>query len=194
MEDRKLWQALKEGRRSALERIYREQIGLLLSYGSKFALNTPLLENCIQDLFVDLWRRRRTLGDTDSIPRYLVVALRRRIVRQLERERKQGGELEERDLHFQAELNTEEEWIAREASTQQHSRLRQALEQLSARQREAIYLRYYAGMEYDDICEIMDISYQSTRNLVAGGLKKLRGLLIAALLILGCWWIYHSFA
>lgn len=45
---------------------------------------------------------------------------------------------------------------------------------LTPRQREIIYYRFIEEMEYDEICQIMDINYQSAYNLLQRSLQKVR--------------------
>jgi RNA polymerase sigma factor (sigma-70 family) len=48
------------------------------------------------------------------------------------------------------------------------------LNQLSPRQRKAIILYYIEERKYEDICVIMEMNYQSVRNLIHRGITKLR--------------------
>ena len=48
------------------------------------------------------------------------------------------------------------------------------LNKLTSRQREAVTLYYIEERKYEEICEIMDINYQSLRNLIHRSLTKLR--------------------
>lgn len=188
MTDLELWRRLKAGDRAALEQIYRQHAALLLRYGRKFALSQPLVEDCIQDLFVDLWRRRSGLSDTDSIVRYLLVALRRRVIQQLDRRRKRFSDADPAEHDFEAAPAYEQQMIAEELSAEQSAELRSAFEQLSDRQREIVYLKYYAGMDYDDISEIMELNYQSARNLLSRALRKLKDVLtLLAGFLFGGW-------
>ena len=184
MNDLELWQLLKKGDKTALERIYRSHAEALLRYGSKFVADQQLVEDCLQDLFVDLWRKRENLSDTDHIKRYLLVALRRNIVRQLERKVKKIASEEPEEYLFEATISIDEEIISKELNAEQTQILKNALAQLSERQKEAIYLKYYSGLDYEAICEIMDISYQSVRNVVSSALKALRKYVQVLLLVL----------
>jgi RNA polymerase sigma factor (sigma-70 family) len=188
MTDLDLWKRLKAGDRRALERIYREHAALLLRYGGKFAVSEPLVEDCIQDLFVNLWRRRSHLSDTDSIRRYLMVALRRRIIQQLDRRRKRFSDDDPAEHDFQVELAHDQLIIAEELSEERSTELRAAFQQLSKRQREIVYLKYFAGFDYEDIGTIMGLNYQSARNLLSRALKKLKDVLPAFFLVI--FWIF----
>ncbi len=174
MNDLERWQALKRGNKQALEAIYREHAAALLKYGARFVPDQQLVEDCLQDLFIDLWRKKENLGDTDSIKRYLFVALRRKIIRQLERSHKRIASEEPQEYQFQAEISIDEQLIQKELGQEQAQKLQLAMKNLSKRQQEAVYLKFFAGLDYQAICEIMGVNYQSVRNLVSNALKAMR--------------------
>lgn len=174
MNDQQLWQRLKDGYEDALERIYREHVDALLRYGSQFSSDVSLIEDSIHDLFVELWRNRSGLGNNNNIRPYLLVALRRKLIRQIKRSQRVQHEQETREIEFLAEPAIDETIIDQEISEANALALKKAMTQLSKRQREVLYLKYFEGMSYDDICEALDINYQSVRNLVSTGIKALR--------------------
>ncbi|MEM6316446.1 MAG: sigma-70 family RNA polymerase sigma factor [Bacteroidota bacterium] len=189
MSDLLLWQRLKEGHKSALATIYNDHAVALLKYGKKFSRNTQLIEDCIQDLFVELWKNREGLSPTDSIQRYLLVALRRKVIRQLQQFYKRNIDSEPTELNFEAELSIDEAIVQTEMASERVIQLKEAMEKLSKRQKEAVYLKYISGMDYEDISAIMDLNYQSVRNLVSTALKKMKGILIPTLLLIYYLWI-----
>lgn len=172
--DQQLWQRLKDGHEDALERIYREHVDALLCYGGQFSPDAELVEDGIHDLFVELWRNRHGLGDTDAIRPYLLVALRRKLIRYIRRQQRTKQEADTRELEFLAEPAVDESIIGREITEANARALKEAMAKLSKRQREALYLKYFEDMSYEDICEALEINYQSVRNLVAAGIKALR--------------------
>lgn len=174
MEDKQLWQQLKNGREDALERIYREHVDALLRYGYQFTTDVNLIEDCVHDLFVNLWRNREGLGPNDSIRPYLLVALRRRVIRQLKKGQKTQYASDAGSMDFAAVPAIDEAIIGREISKEQAAQIKAAMAKLSKRQREALYLKYFEGLSYDEICEALGINYQSVRNLVFAGIKALR--------------------
>lgn len=184
MSDLLLWKRLKSGDKKALETIYLQEIDFLLAYGKKISSNAPLVEDCVQDLFVELWRNREGGSNTDSIRRYLIVALRRKIIRKSNKLQKSQSDKTPEEVDFQAELSIDMQLIAQELSAEQAAQLKVAFSQLSSRQQEAIYLKYYSGMDYKDIAEVMDINYQSVRNLIFNALGKLRKYLTSLLLLI----------
>jgi RNA polymerase sigma-70 factor (ECF subfamily) len=172
MKDLQLWQALKAGNKSALESIYRAEAKKLIKYGRKFSRDAQLVEDCVQDLFVELWKNRANLGDTDSIARYLFTSLRRKVIRKIEQTVKKTSSEEPKEYHFEAEIAIEERLINLEIAADQKEQLETALKNLSKRQQEALYLKYFAEMDYKDIADVMEVNYQSVRNLVFNALKS----------------------
>jgi RNA polymerase sigma factor (sigma-70 family) len=74
------------------------------------------------------------------------------------------------------EEDVEEDYISSEGMKNDKSMVKRLLSQLSPRQREALTLYYIEERKYEDICEIMNMNYQSVRNLMHRGLLKLRTL------------------
>lgn len=77
---------------------------------------------------------------------------------------------------FQAGKDVEEDYVEEEQQKNDFSLVKHLLGQLSPRQREALTLYYIEERKYEDICDIMDMNYQSVRNLMHRGLTKLRAL------------------
>lgn len=177
------WRAMKAGSKKAFRKIYEAHIGALLQYGKRFTRDAQTVEDCVHDLFVDIWKRREGLGITDSIRRYLLVSLRRSIIRQNQKLSKTDDLENGTDLELPFAGSVENEIITEEMGRENKSKLSTALSQLSARQREAIYLKYHKNLAYEDVAEIMNINYQSVRNLVFNGITKMRTLLTAFILV-----------
>ena len=174
MNDEILWGKLRSGDKVALKQIYDTHIDALLQYGHRFCKDEQKVHDCIHDLFVYLWEKKETLSATDSIIRYLLVAIRRRIIKAIH---VNTVEWKETDTSFLADISIEDKVIKDEELEEEKAQITAAMVTLSNRQKEAIYLKYYKGLKYDEICQIMDISNQSVRNLVASGLKVMRKVL-----------------
>jgi RNA polymerase sigma-70 factor (ECF subfamily) len=56
-----------------------------------------------------------------------------------------------------------------------------ALNNLTNRQKEIVYLKYYQNLSYEEVSEIMKINYQAARNLLYQTIKTLRSLLAGAI-------------
>ena len=94
---------------------------------------------------------------TDSIQRYLLVALRRKVIRQLNRSKKWVSNNEPTELDFEVEVAVDQKLIALELSDERAAQVKAAMENLSKRQKEVIYLKYVSGLDYEDIGEIISL-------------------------------------
>jgi len=177
MTDLEIWRNIKGGDRASLSLAYDQNIETLIRYGSRFTQDATLVEDCLHDLFVYVWQNREKLSDTDSIRNYLMVSLRRSILKKSKKVSQSQNEITDHDVTFGTALSIEDIIAQSEMDAEKAQKVKKAFNELSNRQKEAIYLKYYNDKDYEDICEILDISYQSARNLVSSGLKKLRGIL-----------------
>jgi RNA polymerase sigma-70 factor (ECF subfamily) len=169
------WDAMREGDEQAFSWLYDRYFKLLYNYGRKIGTSEAALEDGIHDLFVDLWRFRKTLSSTTSVRFYLYRSLRRRLMRNDSRNSyftSDGSIIE--DALKASTPSSEENLIDEEDNHQRIYRLKKLLSDLSPRQYEALILRYYDEMAFDEIAAILNVNEQSARNLVQRGLLQLR--------------------
>ena len=182
MSDKNIWNKLKSGDKTAFEYIYNTYFEILFQYGRKFTNDESTVEDCIQNLFIELWNKRESISQTNAIKPYLFTALKRKIIRAITKIRK-STDNEIKDHYFDVEISIDEIIISNEIDQINKDRLTEAFEQLSDRQKEILYLRYHANLEYDEIVEIMDMNYQSARNLVSRAISKLSKIWMLAFII-----------
>jgi RNA polymerase sigma factor (sigma-70 family) len=78
----------------------------------------------------------------------------------------------------------EDEFIQKEELTLKEKMIRNALNNLSPRQREILYYRFTCNFEYDQICELMSIKYDTARKMVFRALQSLREQLADSFILL----------
>lgn len=173
--DNQLWDDFKDGEKSALSQIYHLYVESLFRYGKKFTSDSDLIKDSIQDLFFDLIRTRDKLGSTDHIYFYLIKAFRRKLFRTIG-ETKKIRKTDNNEDAFLANIvySVEEDWIEKEHLTKKEEMIRKGLAELSPKQREILYYRFTCDFEYEQICEIMSMKYDSARKMVFRALKSLR--------------------
>lgn len=185
-----LWQQFRQGSRTAFEQLTHYFYRDLHFYGSRFTRDTDLLKDCLQDLFVDLWVYRHKVVETDYVRPYLYKSLRRKIHRESSR---QANQVSEDMLPFDevdsSDLTAENTLIQTELSEYQSARLNKLLERLSARQREAIHLKFYTELSNEEIADILHVNKQSVANLLHRGLSRLREDWPSLLSTVGIWLI-----
>lgn len=178
--DNDIWHLLKNGSREAVSLLVYRYYDDLLRYGCSFCTNTIWVEDLIQDLFCELCQKPGNLAQVNFIKPYLFKALRRRLFRKSQQERKFvriEGE-EDRGLLFEIEFSAEELIVHREQKEEMTAKIGGYVQQLSARQREAIYLRFYENLSYEAISEVMGITVPYLYLLIhksIGRIRKLAG-------------------
>lgn len=186
--DSQLWNRLKQGDHAALELIYRNEMGFLYNYGKKLNKDAAEVEDAIQELFIELWEKREGLSDTDHIRPYLTVAIKRKLVRKIQKRQKTQLYDNDEDI-IKQEIIDDSIHIRLDEKHPQSNLVADAIQQLSKRQQEIIYLKYYGGMDYEEIAEIMNMNYQSARNLVSRAItamsKKLSYILFYIFIYVG---------
>lgn len=167
-----LWYRLRNGEEDAFEQIYDQYADRLFQYGSRYTGDHELVEDCIQDLFIRIWEKRKSIGPTTSILYYLLASMRRSIFRKIRQENKRHS-LEHELFHIQvipdpsaSDFDEEEKQI--------QALLLKAINKLPPRQREILYLRYYQGLSFDEITLMMSWSRKTAYNLVFKALKSIR--------------------
>lgn len=176
------WKNFKNGDRLAFETLIRFHYRALLSYGVRIEPNHPeLVKDCIHDVFTHLWERRASLSDIDAVKPYLLVSLRNQIYK-AKRNSNRFTALD--NTADPAENSFEEIWIAGETKTQTTRHLNQAMDQLTTRQREVIYLRFFQDLSNDEIAGVMGISKPAVANLIHLSLRNLKELWPSLQLIL----------
>ncbi len=177
-ENIKLWESFRKGDKEAFAALFRNHYKILYRFGNKFTTDTELLEDCIQELFVELWQAK-SQAPVLSVKAYLLKSLKYKLLKAF---RKSGKALpihDNGDIPF--ELSHETFLIARQESDEKKQRVIRALERLSHRQKEIVYLKYYQNLSYEEVSEIMNINYQVARNLLYQAIKSLKHLLTGPL-------------
>ena len=174
VEDKYIWEDFKNEKEYALSYIYHQNIDFLFFYGKKFTDDDNFILDTIQDLFYNLIRTRKNLGKTDNIRFYLITSFKRRLFKEIQNRNKQLliGE----DYRFETDfMFSEEEDIYKvEDDTKRLNLINKGMSELNAKQREILYYKFTCDFDYDQICEIMSISYDSARQLVSRAINSIR--------------------
>ena len=168
-EDNALIKQIKSGNYDAFTLLYNKYIRQLTQYGLKFNTDLPVIQDCLHDVFVWLWSNRHKLEIHHSVKSYLFKAVRTSILHILEKNNKLRT-LEDNEYNFDLELSPESLMLQNENRKQIES----LLCKLTARQKEVIYLRYYEGLNFEDIAQNMNLSVKASYKLMGRAIATLR--------------------
>ncbi len=186
--DIELWNAAIQGNREAFGQLFRRHYSLLYQYGSKICADSSALEDCIQELFIELWQKKNP-APVHSVKAYLLQALKFKLYKSF-RDHKRVQNIEGVN-HEPFELSHETFLIHTQEDQEKAKRIFESINQLSPRQKEVIYLKIYKGLSYEEVGEIMQINYQVVRNLLCQALKTFRNLVLPCLAMIIA---LHSYA
>ena len=167
--------SFQAGNMAAFSQLYDLHINILFNYGLKLTIDKELLKDCIHDIFVKLYTKKDELGTIDNLKSYLFISLKNKLCDELLKSMYMSDTAIE-DVNAVAPTDVEDDYMEEEQRKNEFSLVKRLLDQLSPRQREALTLYYIEEKKYEDICEIMNMNYQSVRNLMHRGLTKLRSL------------------
>ncbi len=163
-----LWEALIAGDKEAYADLYRIYHPRLFNYGHKFTSDTELIEDCIQEIFIQFWMNRSKLSGVLGLRSYLYVSFRHRLLKALQQLNTHVNTFPEEDQYnFTVEVSIEQVLINKEQLYEQHINLNKALEKLTGRQKEAIFFLFYENLSYEEVSHILSISKKATYKLVA---------------------------
>jgi len=173
-----LWlQRLQQNDEQALAAIMRKYFNALYNYGARFTSDDALIKDCIQEVFISLWQRRENAASILSPRYYLLRAVKNKVLKSLHQQNRKTGSLESvEDYDFLQEFSVETLIIDKQLSEEQTATLRKTLAQLSKRQHELIYLKFYQHLDHAQIAGLMNLSRQSVYNLLHETIQKLRSL------------------
>jgi RNA polymerase sigma-70 factor (ECF subfamily) len=70
-----LWRSFKEGDRDAFGELFRRHYTILVQYGAKLCPDRTVVEDCIQELFTELWQKKPA-ATVQSVKAYLLTSVK----------------------------------------------------------------------------------------------------------------------
>ena len=156
------------GSRARLGELYVQHAPSAISLAYLLTSNREAAEDLVQEAFVRLTGRFRHLRSRDAFGSYLRQTVVNLFLSQMRRQR------------------VEREYVAREGRGERHAELPDlaerdevwsALQQLPARQRAALVLRFYEDLSERETAEILRCSVPAAKSLAARGMETLRTLM-----------------
>ena len=173
-----LWQSFLKGDDKSFAIIYQHYIEPLFSYGFKISPDRDIVPDCIQEIFIDLFLRRKKLNlPIEHLKPYLFIAFRNCLLKKIEKQRKLEQFVtheKNNNLPFLVEYSLKDNFTELEISEEVKIKLQSAVNKLSPRQKEKIYLKFEEEIDYPEISQIMKISVESARKLLYRALLSLR--------------------
>jgi len=168
-------QRLARGDQAAFESIFRTHYAALVQIAESLLHERAIAEETVQEVMLELWRRRTSLAIETSLRAYLFRSTRNRALNYLRHET-----VIERTAPFlitetQAPATAEQDLADREID----AAVRDAVAGLPQRCREVFVLSRQQGLRYSEIAEILGISVKTVEAQMGKALRILRERLAA---------------
>lgn len=158
----------------AFAELYKLFAKELYAYGLFICNNKRITEDALQDVFMAVFSNRKLLANVENVKFYFNSAYRNRVFYLL---KKEGYKCDvEFDVienipdsnNIQDDLIQNEELVARDVM------VNKIFKTLNKHQREVLYKRFVEGLSLQEISSIMNINYQSVKNILQRSLKKIK--------------------
>ena len=169
-----LWKQIRRDDLVALSELYNIYIDALYSYGMKYTRDTDRVKDCIHDLFLDIYKYRKTLSDVTNVEYYLLKSLKRKVSKPYFGKLKVIPSGVSTMNLMQIEDSVEQVIIKEETVSEYSSKLENALFNLPVKQREVIFFRYHMEKSYEEIALLTENTIESVRTIVYRAIKRLR--------------------
>lgn len=168
-----IWDSFKKGDKEALGILYFRYSRILIQNCFRYSKDVNLIEDCIHDLFLEIWNNKVNLSTPESVKAYLLCSTQRKILRQIKKGRSQ---IQPKSLIEKNEYvhSIEEIIISEQNITENKQKISKALNKLTRRQKQAICFRFFDNLSYTEISNKMEISTDSVYNLVSKALDNIQ--------------------
>lgn len=160
---------------SAYAYIYKLYAKDMYAFGLSLSVGTCLIEDAIHDIFVEIYQHRKNLEKVDNLKFYFMAAFRNRLFNLLKKESRTFEITDRNEYLINDEVkDIQELWIENETQSEKELLINDLFSKLNQHQREALYHRFVVGLSCEEVANIMNINYQSAKNLIYRAIKKLR--------------------
>ena len=174
-QDELLWKGMLEGDREMFLALYRKYYHSLLFIGLKEIRDAHLVKDAIQQQFLYLWEKRETIQPAQNVRSYLITSFLRKLSADWKKTERTGNLQVAWNNQLAEPLPTPEEQLITKNEQEHLCRyIMGHVNELPARQKELIILRFYEGLNYDEIVQKTNLTHRTVYNKIHEALKKLK--------------------
>lgn len=166
-----IWLQIETGNELAYGKMYAYYYKRFYIYGRKITEHLDTIEDAIQEIMIYIWHNRSTLSDIKHPAAYFYTSFRNLLINKL---KVMGEIISDEFIMEETTTSSEHSIIHREESNEIKTRLQNASSFLTTRQSEAIFLRFYEELSYEEVAKVMGITVKATYKIMARALSELR--------------------
>ena len=159
--EKQLLDSIAEGDEHAFRILFTLWHQKLGGYVLGWTKSVPLAEEIVQDVFVKIWVRRKTLVEIQNFDKYLYILSRNQTFNALRHVARES--LSFRKWLMQTEVNPASSNDPLQGNLDYDSLIEKAVDQLPGQQRKVHELKYKQGMKYQSIGKELGIAPETAR-------------------------------
>ena len=172
---RDLISRISKGDEDAMRAFYKQTVNLVYGMAFRVISNTHEAEKVALEVFVQVWRNASNYNSDLSEPLTWLLMITKR--RAIDRKRTMRKKLITKELFDENLVTSESSAEASYIAGQKRDIVRNALAQLTQKQRRIIELSYYYQMSHSEIAEHADMSIGSVKSTIRVAMVKLRNII-----------------
>jgi RNA polymerase sigma-70 factor (ECF subfamily) len=170
VDDRDLLSRIRQGDQGAFDTLFRAHYAPLVRHIEGMLRRRDVAEEVVQDVMLELWRRRETLVVDDSLRAYLYRATRNRALNHLRHEAIVKRSEPELAPDVESRPGADSVLVDEEIGVA----VRQAMRELPDRCREVFELSRMRGLKYSEIAAALGISVKTVEAQMGKALRLMR--------------------
>jgi len=180
--DVELMQRVKGGDRAAFAELYEIHKGPLFSFLFRMAWDKSLADDCLQEVFIAVWKAAPTWEPTAQVNTWIFRIARNIWINEGRRAKRRpalfsflgGGDEDQGMPDFPDDAAGPDDSAL---TTEARAAVRKAIDQLPEKERMVVLLSEFEGMKYAEIAEVLDIPVGTVKSRMSSASERLRGLL-----------------
>jgi RNA polymerase sigma-70 factor, ECF subfamily len=170
MDDRELLERVRAGDEAAYDTVFRTWYPPLVRVAGALLKDSDAAEEVVQDVMVELWRRRHVMDADTTLRAYLLRAVRNRSLNHLRHLKVRRDTTSDVEALYDEPIAADQPVVANELS----EAVKVALDGLPPRCREVFDLSRVHGLKYAEIAESLGISQKTVEAQMGKALRILR--------------------
>ena len=169
-----LWQQSQAGDSLAFCQLADRQYRTLFNYATSYTSDREFIKDSIQELLIHIWEKRETIN-IQFVSIYFLKALRNQLLQEFRKNNTSRPLLDIDEIDELSDYQTIETEIEKnEVYSKNQVMVRTAINDLPRRQKEAVFLKYFEGMDNEQIADFMHVNRQSVANLLFKAISALK--------------------
>jgi RNA polymerase sigma factor (sigma-70 family) len=166
-----LFQQIRNDQQEAMELLFNRYYARLCRFGLGYESNYCLVEEKVADVFIELWNNRNILDRIRNPKSYIYVVVKNSLKKTQKLEQFHQPLEETKIINTMSIPSIETEIIDNEQKEMNSNMIREILNVIPKKSRQAFELSRIDGLKYKEISEILGITPKTVENHIALALK-----------------------